>query len=96
MITDIKRVQCTPNISVPFKDNEIYQRDFHLIATSNHAENLNRGHYTSFITMPDSKSWLHCNNAVFLRADENKVNNTSSYVYFTNHINFFFVPHLSL
>ena len=32
--------------------------------------------------MPDSKSWLHCNNAAVQRADENKVNNTSSYIYF--------------
>ena len=32
--------------------------------------------------MPNSKSWLHCNDAAVLRVDENKVNNTSSYIYF--------------
>ena len=33
--------------------------------------------------MPNSKSWLHCNDAVVLRANENKANNTSSYIYFS-------------
>ena len=32
--------------------------------------------------MPNSKSWLHCNDAAVLRVGENKVNNTSSYIYF--------------
>ena len=82
MIKDIKHVQCTPNISVPVKDNEDYQKGYHLIATINHTGNLNRGHYTLFIKIPNSKSWLYCNDAAVLRANENKVNNTSSYIYF--------------
>ena len=82
-LKDIKHVQCTPNISVPAKDNEVtYHKDYHLIATISHTRNLNRGHYTSFIKIPNSKSWLHCNDASVLRANENKVNNTSSYIYF--------------
>ena len=32
--------------------------------------------------MPNSKSWLHCNDTAALKTDENKVNNTSSYIYF--------------
>ena len=81
VIKDIKHVQCTPNVSVPIKDNEVmFQKDYHLIATI--TGNLNRGHYTSFIKIPNSKSWLHCNDAAVLRANENKVNNTSSYIYF--------------
>ena len=86
MLKDRKHVQCTPNISVPVKDNEVtYQKHYHLIATINHTENLNRGHYTSFIKIPNSKvpnSWLHCNDAAVLRDNENKVNNTLSYIYF--------------
>ena len=82
-IEDIKQVQCTPNMFVAVKDNEVgFQKDYHLIATINHTGNLNRVHYTSFIKVPNSKSWLHCNNAAALRADENNVNNTSSYTYF--------------
>ena len=83
VIKDIKHVQCTPNISVPVKDNEVtYQKDYYLIPSINHTGNLNRGHYTSFIKIPNSKSWLHCNDAAVLRANENKVNNASSYIYF--------------
>ena len=83
VIKDIKHVQCTPNISVPVKDNEVtYQKDYYLITSINYTGNLNRGHYTSFIKIPNSKSWLHCNDAAVLRANENKVNNTSSYIYF--------------
>ena len=34
VLKDIKHVQCTPNISVPVKDNEVaYQKHYHLIAT---------------------------------------------------------------
>ena len=32
--------------------------------------------------IPNSKSWLHCNDAAALWTNENKVNNTSSYIYF--------------
>ena len=60
VIKDIKHVQCTPNISVPVKDNEMtYQKDYHLIVTINQTRNLNRGHHTSFIKMPNLKSWRH-------------------------------------
>ena len=84
-----KTCSCTPNFSMPFKDNEVaYQKDYHLIAPISHTGNLNRGHYTSFIKIPNSKSWLHCNDAVVHSANENKVNNT-------NHINFFFLISLS-
>ena len=49
VLKDIKHVQCTPNISVPVKDNEVmYQKHYHLIATISHTGNLNLGHYTSF------------------------------------------------
>ena len=48
--------------------------------------------YTSFIKIPNSKSWLHCNNAAVLRANENKVNNTSSYIY-KSHYFFFVIKH---
>ena len=66
MIKDIKDVQSTPNIFVPVKDNEVTdQKYFHLISTINHTGNLNRGHYTSSMKMPNSKSWLHCNDAAF-------------------------------
>ena len=61
VIKDIEHVQCTRNISVPVEDNKVPdQEDFHLIATINHTGKLNRGHYTSFIKMPNSKSRLHC------------------------------------
>ena len=71
VIKDINHVQCTPNISVPVKDNEVtYQKHYHLIATINHTGNLNRGHYTSFIKIPNSKSLLHCNDVAVLRANE--------------------------
>ena len=44
VVKNTKHVQCTPNISVPVKDNEVtYQKDYHLIATINHTGNLNRG-----------------------------------------------------
>ena len=83
VLKDIKHVQCTPNTSVPVKVNEVtYQKHYYLIANINHSGNLNRVHYTSFIKIPNSKSWLHCNNAAVLSANENKVNNTSSYIYF--------------
>ena len=83
MIKDIKRVQCSPKVSVPIKDNEVtYQKYYHLIAAINCTRDLNRGHYISFINILNLKSWFHCNDAAVLRADENKVNNTSSYIYF--------------
>ena len=83
VLIDMKHVQCTPNISVPVKDNEVtFHKHYHLIATINHTGSLTRGHYTAFIKIPNSKSWLHCNDAAVLRANENKVNNTSSYIYF--------------
>ena len=81
VIKDIKHVQYTPNISVPVKDNEVtYQKDYHLIATINNTGNLKRGHYTSFIKITNSKSWLHCNDAAVLRANQRRA--TSSYIYF--------------
>ena len=65
------------------EDNEVmYQKDYHLIATINHTGNLNRSHYTSFIKIPNSKSWLYCNDPAVMRANENKVDNTLSYIYF--------------
>ena len=67
------------------------QWHYHLIATINHTGNLNRGHYTSFIKIPNSTSLLHCNDPAVLRANENKVSNTSSYITSTNHIKFFFL-----
>ena len=83
VIKDLKQVQCTPNISVPVKDNkETYQKDDHLTVTINHTGNLNRGHYTSLIEICNSKSWFHCNDAAALRADEDKINSTSSFIYF--------------
>ena len=83
VLKDMKHVQCTPNISVPVKDNEVtFHKHYHLIATINHTGSLTRGHYTAFIKIPNSKSWLHCNDAAVLRTNENKVNNTSSYIYF--------------
>ena len=92
VIKDIKHVQCTPNISVPVKDNEVtYQKDYYLITSINYTGNLNRGHYTSFIKIPNSTSLLHCNDPAVLRANENKVSNTSSYITSTNHIKFFFL-----
>ena len=46
VIKDIKHVQCTLEISVPVKDNEVnYQKYYHLIAAINHTGNLSRGHY---------------------------------------------------
>ena len=48
VIKDIKYIQCTPNFSLPVKDNKMtYQKDYHLIATINHTRNLSKGHYTS-------------------------------------------------
>ena len=77
VLKDMKHVQCTPNISVPVKDNEVtFHKHYHLIATINHTGSLTRGHYTAFIKIPISKSWLHCSDAAVLGANENKVNNT--------------------
>ena len=57
---------------------------------SNSTEGLdNRGHYASFIEIMNSKSWLHCNDTAVLRADENKIKNTSSYIYFYESHSFF-------
>ena len=97
VLKDMEHVQCTPNISVPVKENEVtFHKHYHLIATINHTGSLTRGHYTSFIKIPNSKSWLHCNDAAVLRANENKVNNTSLYInFYESHENFFF-PHKTL
>ena len=85
---NINCVECTSDISVPVEDNEVkYEKHFRLLATINHTGNLDRGHYTSFIKLPNSKSWLHCNDAAVLKAVEKKVNNTSSYIYFFESIN---------
>ena len=51
----------------------------------------NRGHYASFIEILNSKSWLHCNDTAVLRADENKIKNTSSYIYFYESHSFFLI-----
>ena len=83
VIKGIKHVQCTPSISALVKDNEMmYQKGYYLIATINHTGNLNRGYYTSFIKTPNSKSWLHCNDAALMRDNENRIDNASSYIYF--------------
>ena len=83
VIKDIKHVKCSPTISVPLKDNEVtYEKHFHLVATINHTGNINRGHYTSYIRLPNSDSWLHCNDAAVVKVADSKVNNTSSYIYF--------------
>ena len=83
VIKDVSHIQYTPSISVPIVDNEVtYEKSFHLIATINHTGNLQRGHYTSFIKMANSKTWLHCNDAAVLKTVESKVNNSSSYIYF--------------
>ena len=56
------------NISLPVKENKVtYQKDFHFIANINHTGTY-RGHYTSFR--------IHCNDAIALRVDKNKVKNT--------------------
>ena len=53
----MKHVHCTPNISVPVKDNEVtFNKHCQLIATISHTGNLNRGHYTAFMKIPNSKS----------------------------------------
>lgn len=45
--------------------------------------------------MCNSKSWLHCNDVTVLRGDENKVNNTSSYIrYHIFRITTSFFPHI--
>ena len=33
---------------------------------------FNRGHFTSFIKMLNSKSWFYCNDAAVVRADKTK------------------------
>ena len=56
------------NISLPVKENKVtYQKDFYFISNINHTGTY-RGHYTSFR--------IHCNDAIALRADKNKVKNT--------------------
>ena len=67
VIKDIKHVQCTLKISVPVKENEVsYQKYYHLIdqilsiILETKVEVI-----TSFIKIPTSKSWLHCNDAAF-------------------------------
>ena len=80
VIKDIKHVQWTPYISMLVKDNKMtYQEDYDLTATINHIGNLNRGHYSSFIKMPNLKLWLRW--CCCSESNKNKVNNTSSYIY---------------
>ena len=83
IIKDIKKVQCSANITVPVVDDDVTNTiQFRLIATINHTGNLSRGHYTSFIRLTDPTRWLFCNDAAVINSTENNVNNTSSYVYF--------------
>ena len=80
---DINQVQCTPNISLPLTDSEVtYRKNFRLLATVNHTGTLERGHYTAFIKIANTDSWLYCNDAAVLKADQKQVNNASSYIYF--------------
>ena len=57
VLKDMKNGECAANISVPVKDNEVtFHKHYQLIATISHTGNLNRGHYTAFMKIPNSKS----------------------------------------
>ena len=59
VLKDMKNGECAANITVPVKDNEVtFHKHYQLIATISHTGNLNRGHYTAFMKICNSKSWL--------------------------------------
>ena len=75
----------TKNCVYPFSasSNDIVEnKEFQLIGTVNHSGPLDQGHYTAFINSCQKRSWLLCNEAAVLNSSEDKVNNTSSYLFF--------------
>ena len=80
----LQKIVCTPNLSVPvLGDNDhISNEKLKLLGTINHSGSLERGHYTSFVKFPNGSSWFHCNDAAVLSANEESINNDTSYIYF--------------
>ena len=83
MVKQLQKIACNQTLSVPIVcHNTPESKKFKLLGTINHSGSLNRGHYTAFIKIPNTKSWLHCNDAAVLEAKEREVDNNSSYIYF--------------
>ena len=81
-------VDCLEDITVPLSpsldDSMVvsFRNKYSLVATVNHSETLNNGHYTAFIKDPSSQKWLHCNDRCVAFCEADKVVNNTSYVLF--------------
>ena len=75
-IKDIKKVQCTETPSVRVAVDVSFKKEFNLIATANHTETPDKGHYTPYVKVPNSSSWKFSNDTAVLKSTVEKVNNT--------------------
>ena len=83
IVKDNHHVKCFPEvISIPlFTDGEVsVHKKYRLTATINHSGNLVNGHYWTYVNR--GKSWLMCNDRAVCSVSAERLNNTSSYIYF--------------
>ena len=71
------------------KDEISFMNKYSLIATINHSSTLNRGHYWACIKDLHSSCWYSCNDKLVSNVEESFLNNTTSYILFTEKCKFF-------
>ena len=78
------RGESNKDLTVPItvEDEVSFTNKYSLIATINHSGTLNRGHYWAFIKDLHSSTWYSCNDKSVFDAEENYVNNATSFILF--------------
>ena len=76
--------QSNKDLTVPrtVEDEVSFTNKYSLVATINHSGTLNRGNYWAFIKDLHSSTWYSCNGKSVFNAEENYVNNATSYILF--------------
>ena len=69
-------------VPITVEDEVSFTNKYSLIATINHSGTLNRGHYWAFIKDLHSSTWYSCNDKSVFDAEENYVNNATSFILF--------------
>ena len=71
---------------ITIEDEVSFTNKYSLIATINHSDTLNRGHYWAFIKDLHSSTWYSCNDKSVFNVEENYVSNNTSYIPFYSNV----------
>ena len=86
ILKDQQVFNCSPELElkvpITVEDEVSFSSKYSLVASINHSDTLDQGHYWAVVKNSNTGDWLSCNDKVVLTVPQHSLNNTISYILF--------------